>query len=232
MIHNALFAMIITAAAAYLFGSFNSSIIFSKLLLHKDVRDIGSGNAGFTNSMRTGSKKVAILTLIFDIIKVGVAVICGGLLMRYSLENAPGSGTLGAYISGFFAMIGHMFPLYFGFRGGKGVLTLAAMLLFTDWRVCLISVAIWGIIVAISKMVSLAVIITLPLCALTAYFFRPEGVVAVFNADIPISAITVGTVILMAVIIIIMHRSNIKRIINGTENKLGQKKKEERKSEE
>ena len=232
MLHNALFAMILTAAVAYLFGSFNSSIVFTRIFMNKDVRDIGSGNAGFTNSMRTGSAKVAVLTLIGDIVKVGLAVLCGRLIMMYSMDGAAGSWTLGAYISGFFAMIGHMFPIYFGFRGGKGVVTLASMLLFADWRVCLISVAIWGVIVAISKMVSLAVIITLPLCALTAYLFRPDGVVDVLGADIPIAAITVGTVILMAVIIIFMHRSNIKRILNGTENKLGQKKKEEPKSEE
>ena len=205
MLKEPLIAMIVTAIIAYLFGSFNASIVFSKAILKKDIRDIGSGNAGFTNSMRTGSKRVAILTFVFDVLVVGLAVLCGGLIMTYSLDNADGAWTLGAYISGFFAMIGHLFPVYFGFRGGKGVLSLAAMLLFTDWRVCLISVAIWGVIVAISKMVSLGVIITLPFCALTAYIFRPEGTVTVFGYNIPIAAITVGTVILMAIIIIIMH---------------------------
>lgn len=220
---NPLIAMLITAVIAYLLGSFNSSIIFSKLLMRKDIRDIGSGNAGFTNSMRTGNKAIAIFTLVGDIAKVGVAVLVGRIIMAYGLNDATGATVLGGYLSGFFAMLGHIFPIYFGFRGGKGVLTLAAMLLFSDWRVCLISLAVWLICLGISKMVSLSVLITLPIYIFTAWAFRPEGVIEIADIEIPIAAITVGAAVTMSVIIAIMHKSNIVRIINGTENKIGSK---------
>ncbi len=217
--------LLITALIAYLLGSLNSAIIFSKLLMHKDIRTIGSGNAGFTNSMRTGNKAIAILTLAGDVVKVGVAVLIGGLLMKNCLDSAVGSWELGAYVSGFFAMLGHIFPLYFGFKGGKGVLTLCAMLLFTDWRVALISLAVWGLLLAVSKMVSLSVLITLPVYVVTAWVFRPEGILHLFGTDIPVWTITVGAAVTMSVIVTIMHHSNIVRLINGTENKIGQKAK-------
>lgn len=223
ILENPLIAMLITAIIAYLLGSFNSSIIFSKLFMHRDIREIGSGNAGFTNSMRTGNRAIAVCTLIGDVAKVGLAVFIGRLIMAYSLDNAVGATAVAGYISGFFAMLGHIFPVYFGFRGGKGVLTLAAMLLFSDWRVCLISLAVWLICLGISKMVSLSVLITLPIYIFTAWIFRPEGVIEIADLEIPIAFITVGTAILMSVIITIMHKSNIVRILNGTENKIGSK---------
>lgn len=224
MFKDPLFCMALAALIAYLLGSLNSAIIFSKLFMHRDIRTIGSGNAGFTNSMRTGSKKIAILTLVGDIAKVGVSVLVGGLLMKNCLDSGTGSWELGAYISGFFAMLGHIFPLYFGFKGGKGVLTLCAMLLFTDWRVALLSLAVWGVLLALSRMVSLSVLITLPVYILTAWLFRPSGELSLFNTEIPVWYITVGAAVVMSIIVTIMHHSNIVRLIHGTENKIGQKK--------
>ncbi len=220
---NTIIAMAVTALIAYLLGSFNSSIIFSKLLMKKDIRTIGSGNAGFTNSMRTGNKAIAILTLVGDVAKVGIAVWIGTTIMTDCLDNAVGADVLGAYISGFFAMLGHIFPIYFGFRGGKGVLTLCAMLLFTDWRVCLVSLAVWGVLLAVTRMVSLSVLISLWVYMAAAWVFRPEGTLELFGAHIPVAYITVGAAVVMSVIITISHRSNIVRIIHGTENKIGKK---------
>lgn len=229
MLKDPLICLILASVIAYLLGSLNSAIIFSKLLMHRDIRTIGSGNAGFTNSMRTGSKKIAVFTLLGDVAKVGVAVLLGGFLMKQCLDSATGSWELGAYVSGFFAMLGHIFPVYFGFKGGKGVLTLCAMLLFIDWRVAVISLAVWGALLAASKMVSLSVLITLPIYVLTAWIFRPDGTLLLFGTEIPVWYITVGAAVVMSIIVTIMHHSNIVRLVHGTENKIGQKTKTEAK---
>ena len=223
MFSDPLICLLLTALIAHLLGSFNSAIVFSRLFLHRDIRTIGSGNAGFTNSMRTGNKKISVLTLICDVLKVGIAVLIGGMLMKHCLDGEVGSRELGAYVSGFFAMLGHIFPVYFGFRGGKGVLTLCAMLLFTDWRVALICLATWGILLFFTRMVSLSVLITLPVYILTAFLLRPEGDLLLFGVNIPVGLLTVGTAVLMSVIVAVKHHSNIKRILAGNENKIGQK---------
>ena len=223
MFSDPLICLLFTAAVAYLLGSFNSAIVFSRAFLHRDIRTIGSGNAGFTNSLRTGNKKIAVLTLLCDVLKVGVAVLLGQLLMRSCLNGEVGSEQLGAAVSGFFAMLGHIFPVYFGFRGGKGVLTAITMLLFTNWRAALIGIAVWGILLLFTRMVSLSVLITLPVCVLASYFFRPAGEIALFGVTFPVSFITLGTVLAAAIIIAVKHRDNIRRILAGNENKIGQK---------
>ena len=226
MLQNPLFCLILTAVLSYLLGSFNAAIISTKLIMGKDIRAIGSGNAGFTNSMRTGNKTVAILSLLGDIVKVGIAVYIGGFLMYncFGGKIYDYSWILGAYVAGVSAQIGHIFPLYFGFKGGKGVLTLASMMLFIDWRVFVISVIIcWGILMLCTRTVSLSVLITLPVFIICAVIFAPSGNIQIFNLNFPISVITIGVSVLMSVIVIVKHKDNIKRILNGTESKVGQK---------
>ncbi len=226
MLQNPLFCLILTAAAAYLLGSFNAAIISTKLIMGRDIRTIGSGNAGFTNSMRTGNKKVAVLSLLGDILKVGIAVYIGGFLMCncFGGKLYDYYWLLGAYVAGVCAQIGHIFPLYFGFKGGKGVLTLAAMMLFIDWRVFVISVIIcWGILMLCTRTVSLSVLITLPVFIVCAFIFKPQGTIEIFGFGFPIAVITIGVSVLMSVIIVIKHKDNIKRLLSGTESKVGQK---------
>ena len=217
--------MALAALCAYLIGSLNTSIIVSKLIMKKDIREIGSGNAGFTNSMRTGSRLVAILTLVGDVVKVGISVLIGGFLMQNCLPGESEAWLLGAYIAGFFSMVGHIFPLYFGFRGGKGVLTFAAMILFTDWKLFLIVIALWLILLFFTRMVSLSVLITLPVYILGAILFAPDGTLTLFGQTVPMRVFTIGTSVLMGIIVVVMHKDNIKRLRNGTENKIGQKAK-------
>lgn len=226
MLHNPLLCIILTALISYLLGSFNTSIIVTKLIIGRDIRTIGSGNAGFTNSMRTGNKAVAVLSLLGDIIKVAAAVYIGGFLMTNCLNGTihDSNWLLGAYVAGVFAQIGHIFPLYFGFRGGKGVLTLAAMMLFIDWRVFFISVVIcWAILMLCTRTVSLSVLLTLPVFIICACIFAPAGDINLFGLCFPISVITISVSVIMSVIVIVKHSDNIKRLIAGTESKLGQK---------
>lgn len=226
MFHNPFFCIILTALISYLLGSFNTSIVVTRLIIGRDIRTIGSGNAGFTNSMRTGNKAVAILSLLGDIAKVGIAVYIGGFLMSNCFDGKiyDSSWLLGAYIAGVFAQIGHIFPLYFGFKGGKGVLTLAAMMLFIDWRVFVIAVIIcWGLLMLCTRTVSLSVLITLPVFIVCACIFAPEGSITLFGLSFPISVITISVSVIMSVIIVIKHKDNIKRLLNGTESKVGQK---------
>ena len=121
-------AIILCAAIAYFLGSLNFAIIISKYKFHDDIRNYGSGNGGLTNMMRTYGKKAAAFTLLGDVMKAVVSVLLGMLI----------AGESGAYLAGFFCVFGHSFPIYYGFKGGKGVLTTAAMVLCLDPLVFLI----------------------------------------------------------------------------------------------
>ena len=116
---------LIIAAISYLLGSLSFAIIICKLTLGQDIRTYGSGNAGLTNSYRTMGAKKTLLVLVGDIGKAAISLAIGGML----------EGTMGKLVAGIFVIVGHVFPVYFGFRGGKGVLVGATMLLFLDWRI-------------------------------------------------------------------------------------------------
>ena len=129
----------------YLLGSINSAIIVSKKMYKDDVRNHGSGNAGFTNMMRTYGKSAAVITFAGDILKTVVSILVGWCVFGY----------LTAYVAGAASFIGHLYPVYYGFRGGKGVLSAATMILMVDWRIFLILLVIFVFLVAISKYISL-----------------------------------------------------------------------------
>lgn len=206
--------MVATAAAAYLLGSISFAVIISKALAHKDVREVGSGNAGMTNVFRSFGKLPGILTLLGDFAKGIVSVIIGRLVFEYLLGLNP---MYGAYIAGLFVILGHIFPLYFHFKGGKGVLTTAGMALVLDYRIFIITIGIFLLIILITRMVSVGSIIAAIAYPITTYtVYTVTGQPAL-----------VGTVITacIATLLIYMHRTNIKRILNGTESKIGSKKK-------
>ena len=192
----------------YLLGSLNGAILVSKYIYHDDIRNHGSGNAGLTNMGRVFGKKGAILTLVIDIAKQFVSVLIGIVLW----------GEVGAYLAGLFCMIGHIAPVFFKFKGGKGVLTAAVMILMIDYQVFLIAFAIFALVVLISRYVSLGSVIAgfaLPgiVWLLSAIRGRPAHPFALFFA------------VLIGLMLILMHRSNIKRLYEGNENKLPFKKK-------
>ncbi|MBQ7896963.1 MAG: glycerol-3-phosphate 1-O-acyltransferase PlsY [Clostridia bacterium] len=198
----ALIALLLCGAAAYLLGSLNFAVILSRIFHHDDIRKHGSGNAGATNMVRTYGKKWGVITFICDGLKAAVAVLLSQLMM----------GEGGAYVAALFAILGHVFPLYYKFKGGKGVAVAAISILCLNPVVFLILIVVFVAIVAVSKYISLGSII----CA----FFYPM-ILNAFNSDKGFIATTVS--VLIAVIVIVMHKDNIKRLMARTENKIGQK---------
>ena len=192
---------------AYLLGSLNFSIIISKLTLKKDIRDFGSGNAGSTNSLRVMGMKKTLLVILGDILKGVAAVLLAKPIMGASFGQLP------EILASIFCVLGHTFPVFFGFRGGKGVLTTAAVVGCIDFRVCIIAVTLFVIIVAISKFVSLGSIIAVwSVPVLFALFYGKGGIFYICFG------------VLLAAFVTFLHRANIKRLREGTENKLKFKK--------
>ncbi len=211
---------IFIAIISYFLGSLNFSIILSRTLEKKDIRESGSGNAGATNMLRTYGKHFAVLTMIGDILKVALAILIAFLILNAPLDmifniadNKETAVTMILYkeFAGFFCVLGHIFPLYFNFKGGKGVAACTGMVILVDWRIALILFVIFVITIAVSKMISLGSI-------LIAIFY--PVLIAAFYQNIILILIAV----LFASIVIVAHRQNIKRILNGTENKLSNKK--------
>ena len=209
---------ILIAIIAYLIGSINFSVILSKKMAGFDVRQKGSGNAGTTNMLRSVGKKAAAITLICDILK-GVVSIGIAILVGY-LFNAQNKSIL-VQIAAIAVVIGHTFPIFFGFKGGKGVATSLGVLIMTNWQIGLICLAIAIIIMAITKMVSLGSCMAAIAFPLLTYFaaniFENAYIVKEGTSYFVYS-------IILAVIVLFNHRSNIKRIITGKENKLSFKK--------
>lgn len=210
-------ALVMSAAAGYLLGSINCAILISRLIYKQDVRELGSGNAGMTNVARNFGKKGAMLTLGVDVSKGILAVWAGRWLI---MLLCPGIETMyGAYIGGIFAILGHMFPLYFGFKGGKGVAVSGGVIIALQPLLAAILLLLFLIVTRISKMVSLGSIVAISMypVATLAYMLILTKSGLVFS--LICSAIVAG-------LVVVMHRSNIQRIIAGTENKIGQKKKD------
>lgn len=212
------FKLIITFVLAvvigYLIGSVNSSITVIKIWKKEDIRDHGSKNAGLTNTLRVYGKSPAIVTLICDLAKGIIAVtLCRWIAsMIGSVDNTVIIG----YVSGIFVMIGHIFPVYYGFKGGKGVLIAATTLLAIDPVTFSIIIPFFIIILLITNYVSVASITAAAFYPVVTLIFQS---LRNFETAIP-DAIFAGVI---GIIIIYMHRANIKRLRNGTENKFRKK---------
>ncbi len=218
-------AFLIAAAAGYLLGSVNSSIVVVRLIKHEDVRQFGSGNAGLTNTLRCFGKVCALFTLIGDLAKGVIAVLISQFLAGKLTGGVADLYLIGC-IAGLFAIVGHVFPLYYGFRGGKGVLVGVSIFLVLDWRVFCILIGIFAVILLLSKYVSLASIVATACCpfitAAAQYLWED------FDYTIPQILLHFGVLVCMAAMIIFMHRTNIQRLRNGTERKFGEKKEKEK----
>ena len=207
---------------AYLLGSINSSIIISKIIYRDDIRKHGSGNAGMTNMLRTYGKGAAGLTLIGDMLKTALAILLAAIFFGFNYVGGLSIGDGFCYVAGLFAVIGHIFPVYYGFKGGKGVLATATMALILTPIPFLILLLLFVIIVWISKYVSLGsvtVAILYPI-ALHGYFTLrfPE-------AEKTLPGLVAFSAIALAIIIVWCHRGNLQRISNRTERKISFKKK-------
>ena len=203
---------IIVAIIAYCIGSISFSIIFSKKFAGFDVREKGSGNAGTTNVLRTVGKGAAALTLICDIAKGIVAILIAVLIGTITKSQ---NTALLVQIAGIFVILGHTFPIFFKFKGGKGIATSLGILLIVNWQIGLICLVFALVLMALTRMVSVG--------SLAAAVLYP-----VLTLFIPTHYLVPGNYlvfsILVACLVIFNHRANLKRIFNGTENRLSFKK--------
>ena len=209
---------VITAIIAYLIGSVNFSVILSKKMAGFDVREKGSGNAGSTNVLRTVGKKAAIITLICDVLKGVIAILIAFLVgkMVSGLDNA-----LLIQLAGVFVILGHTFPVFFRFRGGKGVATALGVLLMTNWQVGLICLVFALILIALTRMVSVGSIAAAILFPVLVLFIDQNYIVSTSGWDN--WSYFIYSVI-VALLVIFNHRENLKRLFSGTESTISFKK--------
>lgn len=209
---------ILMAIIAYCIGSVNFSVIFSRKFAGFDVREKGSGNAGSTNMLRSVGKKAAAITLVCDILKgiiaIAISIIIGNIVSDTNKE-------LLLQIAGIAVVLGHTFPVFFEFKGGKGVATSLGILLMSNWQIGLICLVFALVLMALTRMVSLGS------CAAAVLF--PVLTLFINNNYTVLTEEKSGNVyfiysLILAMIVLYNHRENIKRLLNGTENKLNLKK--------
>ncbi len=212
----------------YLLGSISFSIIFTKAFAKTDVRHHGSGNAGMTNVLRTAGKLPAILTFVFDFLKCAVAVLVAYYVIMWVGSDNPLTiqyANIIKALAGLFCMIGHVFPLFFGFRGGKGVVTSAALIAFTDWRVFIFVMLTFALLFVIKKMVSLASIAAAVAYPVFTFIINYSYDFTIGLVKLDYLLIMTAIALLVAIIVILKHKSNIKRLLDGTEKAIiGSKK--------
>ena len=211
--------VVFMAVAAYLLGSINSAIVVSKVLYHDDIRKHGSGNAGLTNTLRTYGAKAAGLTLLGDVLKTVIAIFIAALLFGFNYVKGVSTGEGFCYVAGLFSVLGHIYPIYYKFKGGKGVLSTAAMVLMLAPGVFLLLLILFVLIVFMSRYVSLGSI-----CAAGLFPIVLHSYFLIILKAQPFGLVTLSSIIL-AVMIIVFHKENIKRIQSRTERKLSFKKK-------
>ena len=205
---------IIVAIIAYLIGSINFSIIISKKMAGFDVREKGSGNAGTTNMLRSVGKRAAALTLLCDILK-GVVAILLAILVGAIIKNVDKA--LLVQFTSIAVVIGHTFPIFFGFKGGKGVATSLGILLMVNWKIGLICLVFALALIILTRMVSLGSIGAAILYPVLVLFIHTNYTVSEGSGYFIFSVI-------LAVIVAFNHRTNIKRLMNGTESRISLKK--------
>jgi acyl phosphate:glycerol-3-phosphate acyltransferase len=198
-------AHLIVALFSYLLGSIPFGLVLTRLAGLGDIREIGSGNVGATNVLRTGNKPLALLTLMLDAGKGGIAA-----MIAYHVYPGGENGIDFAIVAGLTAVIGHNFPLWLRFQGGKGVATTLGTLLAISWQIGLAACVTWAVIAAVFRYSSLAALVALAASPFYAWYLGSEKV-AVLAA-------------LLAILAIIRHQENIKRLFKGEEGKIGKKK--------
>ncbi len=236
---RALIMSVVFGAASYLIGSVNFSILLSRAIGGQDIRKSGSGNAGATNMLRTYGKKMGVITLLLDVLKGIVCVLAAVLFVNYYHSAAAASVWESAdlamyqsalslvsipYIAGVCVILGHNFPLYFGFKGGKGVATSLGVVLMLDWKAGLIIAVCAIAVMAVTRYVSLGSILG------GAAYIIAEIIKMCVTGSFNVTELV--CVIIIGGLLIIRHHANIKRLLSGTENKLGAKKTTDNHTEE
>ncbi len=190
----------VVAVLAYLLGAVPFGLVTAKVMGLGDIRQIGSGNIGATNVLRTGNKLAAFLTLVLDAGKGAVAV----LVARYAL------GEDAAQVAGLAAFVGHIYPVYLGFKGGKGVATFLGILLALSFPVGLAACATWLVVALVTRYSSLAALMAAALSSLWLFYLNQGQILFL--------------VVILTILIYIRHAANLKRLNAGTEPKIGAKK--------
>ncbi len=198
-----LFSVVLIVLVSYLLGCLNGAVLVSHFVIRDDVRKHGSGNAGLTNFYRTYGAKYALMVIAIDMGKMVIAGLIGG----YFFLNAHNDWTLGLLIAGLGCELGHMFPVFFGFKGGKGILSGGTLVVLLDWRVALIAWAVFFLLWAVSRYVSLGSVCCVLSAPITTYFFLGHN--------------WLYTVLITAIVALILysHRANVVRLVTGTEKK-------------
>ena len=194
---------LIVMLLSYFLGCLNGSMLISQFFVRDDVRSHGSGNAGLTNFYRTYGARYVLGVIALDVGKTAVACLLGGFLFSYF----TGDRTLGVLLAGIGCSLGHIFPVFFGFRGGKGILSGGTLLWFIDWRVGLVAWVLFALLVLLSGYVSLGSVVCTASVPITAYF--------VFDGNLVYTILC----LLLAALVIWCHRANIVRLVQGRENK-------------
>ena len=221
------------AVIAYLIGSINPAVIVTKVVTKgkSDIRDMGSGNAGFTNVLRSVGKVPAIITIVCDALKCIAAVFIAYFIF-VAFAKIPVEDewfrrcflTCVKYFAGVFCILGHSFPIYFHFKGGKGIVTAAALMLASDWRVFLLILGTFLIVFLITKIISLGSITG-------AVMYAPYTFLVTFVFDHLLTKpclwyviIATACALVIGVFATVMHKENIKRLLRGEEKKIHAKK--------
>ncbi len=191
----------------YLLGSLNTSVIVG-MAYGKDIRNLGSKSAGLTNTLRVLGKTAALFVLVGDVLK-GIVACLTGLWLGVYVQSGQAVDCLTLLAAGAGAVLGHNWPVYFGFKGGKGALTAAAVMFMFNWLMALISLVVFVAVIAVSRYVSLGTISA-------AVFFVAISFLPSFGATLYFNAFAAA----MALVIIFKHKANIERLLSGTENRL------------
>jgi len=208
MFNTQAWAWVLAAVAAYLCGSLSGSIILSKFFYKDDIRKYGSGNAGTTNMLRTYGVKKAALTLGIDFIKTFVGIFLAKLLI----------GEMGYAVGSFGVTIGHAYPIYYRFKGGKAAACMAASMLFLDWRIFVVEATLFFACAFATRIVSISTLLAAVTFPLTTWYFCNDVM------GTPLGHSYIAYTIYICAFVIYLHRANIKRLLNGTESKFGSKK--------
>lgn len=200
---SVVFTVALTLLVSYLLGCFNGSVMTSHFIIRDDVRQHGSGNAGLTNFYRTYGARYALCVIVCDMGKTVLACLIGGYLMHWVV----GDWTLSLLIAGIGCELGHMFPVFFGLRGGKGILSGGVLVLLLDWRVALIAWGLFAVLWLTTRYVSLG--------SIAATASMPVSVFLLMGHNWLYTVLSAA----IAALVIWCHRGNIQRLLTGTEKK-------------
>ena len=197
------YLVILAAVASYLLGNLNGAVIISSIYAHDDVRSHGSGNAGLTNFIRTYGRKVAIYVILIDVGKAVLACLISGLLL-----SSSGYYTEGVAVGAFGVLMGHAFPVFLGFKGGKGILSGVTVACMMDWRIGLVVFGIFLVAYLLTGYVSLGSVLSAGSFGIIYAFVHPDG-----------GIFPIAVALFLSAMVVWMHRSNIVRLIKGQERK-------------